>query len=258
MPISDKMMDKTEELFANRLIDLADSANQKGIVTFTDFLNLNELNILHNNLQKFSFVKWKTFGGYELAERQMAAFIPDALYYDWEYPIECLEIKPLNARFADPLTHRDYLGAILNLGIERGKTGDILVDEKKAYLFCTGKMAEFIKAELLRVRHTSVLCQTILPEAFENPVRTEVLSGTVASVRLDSVLALAFRISRSSLVGLIEAGKVFVNGKMIVSNGYTLKEEDIISARGLGKFKYNRTVSHTKKGRCLVEIEKYI
>lgn len=258
-------MDKSEEIFQKHILDLADAASRKGIVTFSDFMNLNELNIFHNTVQKFPYIKWNTFGGYEAAERQIAAFLPDALYYeenfisyDWEYPISCLEIRPLNEKFSDALGHRDYLGAILNLGIERLKIGDILIDEKCAYLFCRDNMAAFIAEELTRIRHTSVICRQIPAREFSYTPKAETIRGTVASVRLDSVLALAFRSSRSSLVKLIEGGKVFVNGKMVVSNGYTLKENDVISARGLGKFRYLGMTAQTKKGRCYVEIEKYV
>lgn len=251
-------MDKAEELLQRRLMDLSERAVQKGIVTFSDFLNLHELNILHNSSQKFSGIQWKTFGGYELAERQIAAFIPDALYYDWEYPIACLRITPLNERFSDSLSHRDYLGAVLNLGIDRSKLGDILVEEKCAYLFCTEKMSDYIITELSRIKHTSTLCSRVAEPRGEITLRTETISGTVASVRLDSVMSVAFRTSRSSLVKLIEGGKVFINGRLAVSNGYNLKENDIISVRGLGKLRYTGTRSQSKKGRLYIEVEKYI
>jgi len=250
-------MDKSAEVFEKRLFDLENMAIQKGIVVFTDFMNLNELNILHNNRQKFS-ISWDTFGGYEFAERQMAAFMPDALYYDWNYPITCLQIDLPHARYSDKLTHRDYLGAILNLGIERRAIGDIIVDTNHAYLFCTDKMSDFIVSELCRIRSTTVSCKKIVDIKLSFHLKTEHITGTVASIRLDSILAVAFQASRSSLVGLIEGGKVFVNGRLVVSNGYTLKENDIISARGLGKFRYLHTISQTKKGRYLVELEKYI
>lgn len=258
-------MDKSDEIFQKHILDLADAAYRKGIVTFSDFMNLNELNIFHNTVQKFSYIRWNTFGGYESAERQIAAFLPDALCYEEkttlpaeEYPVSCLEIRPLNQKFSDVLSHRDYLGAILNLGIDRPKLGDILVEDTGAYVFCRDNMAEFIAGELTRIRHTSVLCRQVPVEEFSYEPKKETIRGTVASVRLDSVLALAFRSSRSSLVGLIEGGKVFVNGKMVVSNGYNLKENDIISARGLGKFRYLGMTAQTKKGRCYVEIEKYV
>ena len=84
------------------------------------------------------------------------------------------------------------------------------------------------------------------------------IQGTVASVRLDAMIALAFSSSRSSMLGLIEGGKVFVNGKMVVSNGHPLKEGDIISVRGYGKFQYEGMGHTTKKGRCSVTVSRYI
>ena len=149
----------SEELFIKRIQELANTADRKGCVVFTDFLNLNEQNILHQTLQKFSWIKGETFGGYEEAERQIAAFIPDALYYDWDYPIACIRIRPLNVKFAEELGHRDILGALMNLGIERSKTGDIALEENEFYLFCCQNMAELISRELTRIKHTSVYCE---------------------------------------------------------------------------------------------------
>lgn len=257
-------MNKEEELFQKWLVDLADRALSKGITLYSDFMNLNELNIFHSSIQKFSYINWKTFGGYELAERQMAAFIPDAFSLCPEdeipdhFPISCLQIAPLNQKFADVLNHRDYLGAILNLGIERSKIGDILVTEQSAYLFCCKGMSEFICKELTRIKHTVISCKPVPFSEFDYSPKTEIIKGSVASIRLDALLALAFKTSRSSLVSLIEAGKIFVNGKMITSNGYTLKEGDLISARGYGRFRYASELSQSKKGRTFVEIEKYI
>ena len=110
--------------------------------------------------RNFLFVKWKISGGYEFAERQIVAFIPDAfcLYEEREFsfPITVLEIKPCSLRFAEQLTHRDYLGAVLNLGIDRGKIGDILTEEGRALLFCKPSVKDIICRELCRVRHTTV------------------------------------------------------------------------------------------------------
>lgn len=248
-----------EEQFEKRLIDLANQARMKNIIIYSNFLNLNELHIFHSNLQKFSFVKWKIFGGYEFAERQIVAFIPDAfcLYEEVSFPIATLEIKPCNLRFSDPLTHRDYLGAVLNLGIDRSQLGDILVEEGRALLFCRQSIKELICQELCRVRHTVVSTREVVEEKFDIPLKKEPIQGSVSSVRLDAVIAQVFPGSRSSLTSMIEAGKVFVNGKMIVSNGYHLKEKDIISVRGIGRFQYIGEISKTKKGRILIALEKY-
>ena len=227
-------MEKEETLLRKRLIELSNNAYQRGIIMYSDFLNLNELNILHTTPKDSFPVPYRTFGGYDPSERQMAAFIPDAFFFSQEYPISCICICPSMEKFAENLTHRDYLGAILNLGIERSKIGDILVEDKKAYIFCHNSLCEFLMNEICRVRHT-----TVVPSIIENKeefpsVKLQKVTGTVSSVRLDSVTALAFSTSRSSILPLIEGKKLFVNGKNIVSNAYHLKEGDIVSVRGKG------------------------
>ncbi len=251
-------MEKEELMLQKRLLELSRFAYQREIVTFSDFLNMNELNVLHSIPKSEWYTSYQTFGGYELAERQMVAFLPDALCYEYEYPISYLKIQPSQKKFAESLTHRDYLGAILNLGIDRSKLGDILVDKDSAIVFCQPSLKEYILEELTRVRHTTVVMEEIAPTGFCYEPSFKEIKGSVSSLRLDGLLALAFPMSRSKLVNYIEAGKVFVNGKLITSNGYQIKEQDIISARGLGRFRYIETLSQTKKGRNMVTIHLYI
>ena len=238
--------------------DLARTAYQRGIAVFSDFLNLNELNIFQSLRGEFSYLETETFGGYELAERQIAVFRPEAPVFYADYPVKCLKITPLNAKFAEDLNHRDYLGAVLNLGIDRACLGDILVEEDAAYLFCLERMADFIRDNLIRIRHTSVYVEQVEAENFHYEPKYKEVSGTVASVRLDKLLALAFNASRNSLTGLIEGGKVFVNGKLVTSNGYEPKEGDLISVRGMGRFRFRETGGQSKKGREYVILWRYI
>lgn len=245
-------------MLRKRLIELSNQAYSRDIVTFSDFLNLNELHILHTTPKDMLLTRYETYGGYDMSERQMAAFLPDALYYDYQYPIQIIEISPVNRKFAEELSHRDYLGAVMNLGIERCKLGDILIEDGKAILFAKEELAGYIMEHLTRIRHTTVKT-SILP-AFEDSYepRYEELKGTVASVRLDTVLSLAYPLSRSKVTGLIEGARVFVNGKLVTSNGYRLKEGDILSVRKMGRIGYNGILSETKKGRYMVSIRKYI
>lgn len=251
-------MNKEELLLQKRLVELSRIAYTREIVTFSEFLNLNELNILHTTPKDMLLSQYKTYGGYGLSERQMAAFLPDALYYDYQYPIQIIEISPVNRKFAEELSHRDYLGAVMNLGIERCKLGDILIEDGKAILFAKEELAGYIMEHLTRIRHTTV--KTSILSAFEDSYepRYEELKGTVASVRLDTVLSLAYPLSRSKITGLIEGARVFVNGKLVTSNGYRLKEGDILSVRKMGRIGYNGILSETKKGRYMVSIRKYI
>ena len=248
-----------EELFIRRMEEQADTAYHRGIVTFSDFLDLYELHMIHGINWKKHGVTVSLSGGYEAAERQMAAFVPDALLFEWQYPWICIKIVPSAPKFAETLTHRDYLGSILGLGIERCKIGDILIKGKEACFFCHEKIAGYILGELRTVKHTSVdaeICEDFQELDFRP--NEEKITGTVASVRLDSVISLAFGTSRSVVTPFIEGGKVFVNGKMVTSNGCRLNDGDLISVRGKGKFRYGTVLNQTKKGRSLIQIFRYV
>lgn len=258
-------MQKEEQLLEKHFIDLSRQAYHRNIITYSDFLNLNEQNILHSIPKDRLYTGLIVFGGYDFAERQMAAFIPDALSLRdikdsdiFQSEISVLHISPLNKKYGEALSHRDYLGSILNLGIERGMIGDILITDSEAIVFVKMQMQEFLTENITRIRHTSVLATIDELTDFHYSLRYEEIKGTVASVRLDSLLSVAFSSSRSKLSGLIEGGKVFVNGRLITSNAYQVKEHDIISVRGMGKFEFIETLAFTKKKRIYVLIHKYV
>lgn len=248
-----------EELIRRRFMDLARRAYNRNIVVYSDFLNLNELHILqYLNLDDLG-VKLRLSGGYGEAERQIAAFLPDAFVYmeETDFPLCCIAIRPLNEKFSEDLTHRDVLGSLMHLGIERSCLGDILMQGNTAYVFCLKKMAELICREVTRIRHTTVTASEELLTAVPEPKYRDV-SGTVSSVRLDSVLSVAFGLSRSKSIPYIEGGLVFVNGRQIVSNGYALHPGDLISVRGLGKFRYVDVRSQSKKGKYWIDIKRFV
>ena len=97
-------MNKEESMLQKRLVELSRLAYNRGIVVFSDFLNLNELNILHTTPKDMFLSQYKTYGGYDLSERQMAVFLPDALYYEWQFPIAYLELVPSYPKFAEKFT----------------------------------------------------------------------------------------------------------------------------------------------------------
>lgn len=247
-----------EEFLTKRAEELAATAYQRDIVTFTSFLSLNELHMVIGTGNRNPQLHVESSGGYECAERQIVAFIPDALSYEWDYPIDCIRIENKGASFGQKLTHRDYLGALLNLGIERSTLGDILVNEDGAWLFCQNQISDFIIKNLSRVRHATVLPSLTTDPGQLPQQKYEVITGTVSSLRLDSILALAFRASRSSLVHNIEAGNVFINGRMVTSNGASIHEGDLISLRKKGKCKFLSAGGQSKKGRIFVTIHRYI
>lgn len=250
-------MNKEEMMQKKRFIDLSNMSYNRGIPVFTDFLSINELSILNTTKASELSTKYETFGGYEFAERQMAMFVPDALFYEAEYPISVIKIYPKYAKFAQSLGHRDYLGALVNLGVDRSKIGDIIVLSDEAYVFCAEKLADFFCEELKQIKHTiveTVKCD--LPEEIAKPSLMEI-TGTVSSLRIDNIVAFVTRQSRSSVLELFRTQKVFVNGRLVESNSMTVKEEDIITVRGVGKFIFKQVLNVTKKDRLNVLINKY-
>jgi RNA-binding protein YlmH len=250
--------EKEEQLLRKRILELARTADNKGINTLTDFLNLNEQSIFFSMKNELPNVNYELFGGYSDAERKVLCFYGDDSVKAFSDYITCIRILPLNKKFSDDLSHRDFLGAILNLGIDRSKIGDILVKEKEGYVFCESVISYFIMDSLDKVKHTNIRCELVSEDTPEIKPNFKEIRGTVSSVRLDSVIAVAFQTSRNSILGLIAGGKVFVDGRLVESNSYMLKENETISVRGYGKFIYKGIQNQSKKGRFYVTILKYI
>ena len=134
----------------------------------------------------------------------------------------------------------------------------IYIKDKKAYLFCIESIADFLCKELCTVKHTLVSCEIITPEEeFLKPVFQEI-TNTVASLRLDSFLSIAFQTSRSSITSYIDAEKTYINGRLVTKASAQLKEDDIVSVRGKGRFSVKEIKNITKKGRIVVTINKYV
>lgn len=251
------MSEKETILLKRRFLDLKKAADMRNIPVFSDFLNGYELDVLFSNPQELPCGSFETFGGHDFSERQMAAFLPDALFFEFTYPIQVMEIKPVLKKFADELNHRDYLGALMNLGIERSKIGDILIDDGKAYVFCCEHIAPYICENLYKIKHTQIQVTISDYQDFSIQPKFTEITGSVSSIRLDSVLSLAFNQSRSSLTGQIQGGKVFVNDRLVTSNGHPLKEQDRITLRGYGKFILESIGGLSKKGKTYITIKKY-
>lgn len=243
-------MNQEEELLKRRFRELADQAWQRGSYTFTGFLGLSELSVFYEMEREVSFVPHSVFGGSEDAERAMIRFgSEDAFGYEEDFPIVCVRIRPLQQKFADQLSHRDFLGALMNLGIDRSTLGDIVIRDNEGYLFCTETIAPFIVENISRIKHTTVLCEMTLkpPEQKEEDLKEVKIQ--ISSERIDGVLAKVYHLSRSDSAELFRQKKVFVNGRLCENSSRILKSEDRVSARGYGKFIYTGQSSISKKGK---------
>ena len=248
-----------EELFEKRLLDLASQAYGQGRYTFSNFLDLYEQSILSTLMRKEKGVSYETFGGYEGSERRMVRFGSlEELGYEQEYPLCLLHIRPLGGKFAEPLSHRDYLGSLMNLGIERTLIGDIMVMDKEAYVFVKDTIGPFLMQEWVKVRHSLIDVKEIPIREFSYTPRFEEVKGFCTSFRLDVMVAFLCKTSRKESADLIKGQKVFVNSCLIESNSYTIKEGDVLSVRGFGKAVFEEIGGQSKKGRFMVTMKKYI
>lgn len=251
-------MASDEELFKKRLAELADRTHANGRYFFTDFLSLAELNIYYQIERTLSHVPVTVFGGTADCERVMLRFGNEELCgYDEPFPIACVEILPAAEKFGEELSHRDYLGALMNLGIERAMLGDIVIIEKHAFLFCAEKMARYIIETLDKVRHTNVKCRIAENVPKSTVVRLEEKILQVSAARADSVIAKLYNISRSESVELFRAKKVFVNGRLNENNSMQLKAGDKVSVRGFGRFAFTGVSGETRKGKLNVKADIY-
>lgn len=252
-------MNAEETLFKKRLTELANKAYTNSQYLFTTFLSMSELDIYYQIEREISYVPVTLFGGTQDCERVMIRFGSEELCgYEEPFPITCIEIAPMIEKFGEILSHRDYLGALMNLGIERSTLGDIIIIEKTAFLFCTEKMASYILDNLDQVRHTHVRCKIAEHVPESTITKLERKNCLVSSARADSVIAKLYNMSRSQGVELFRAKKVFINGRLNENNSGMLKPGDRVSVRGYGKFIYQGTAYETKKGKLSVEVDVYM
>ena len=253
-------MDRTKEerkLLLSKIEDVCTIAEKRSCTCQSNFTDPASAIFVKRNLKLPYGVKGEFFGGYEDAERVMFFAYPDWMD-EPEVDIDKVLICQ-KGKFGSELTHRDYLGAILGMGITRDVIGDILLKNGQALLFCKSDISDYIIYNLSSVGRTSVVCSRFEGDAEEfTQKKISKESVNVASVRLDGIISAIYRLSRGNSVSLIEAGCVKVNYEECLKTDAKLNFGDVISVRGYGKFKFLDVSGTSKKGRLYVDIEKYI
>lgn len=236
-----------------RAMDLARRSLERGMVTCTAFLTPEEqAELLGLHLE--NLVLW---GGGPEAERRVAFFLPEYLTAETLEPGDYVALLHARTPFASP-SHRDYLGAILGLGIQRERLGDILVDGENAWIYCLAPVAEHIRLNLDKVgRAGAQVERAALDAAPQVERRRRPVSFTVKSLRLDSVVAGGFKLSRTEAQGLIAGGAAQVNHQTELRPDRAVAAGDVISLRGRGKFDLE-TGGESRKGRIFVTAQVYV
>ena len=243
-----------DELFIRRVRELALRALHRGDVVYTHFLDLAQAQTVLQ-IARETGVSLALNGGYEDAERRVAAFYAYDAPAEGDWPIAPVRIS-WRPQFGSP-GHRDLLGALMALGFERERIGDIVLDEGCAWLFAEPEMVAYIVSSMESAGRVSVRCEIVdgvpaLPEPEGRHVR-----DTVPSMRLDALVAAGFSLSRADAARAINQGKVYLNQAQTLRTDAPVPENALISLRGAGRFRLEAVEGETRKGRWAVRLFLY-
>lgn len=247
-----------DRMLLAKLWDKIQAGFQRNIPTHTGFLSPREL-----EMARYLFGEPEglhVFGGYPEAERKMLLFLPDYLDETWltgeDSPCVCLRASFYQG---DSPNHRDFLGALMGAGITRESVGDICVDEDSCDFFVTQEIASYVLQNFTSAGRAHVRLTAIPLENARIPApEVKEIRDTLASLRLDSVVASGFRIGRSLAGQYIAAGKVAVDGLPCEKSDKLVSQGAKISLRGMGKICLDSVGSRTKKDRISVIIHRYV
>lgn len=241
-----------EEEIRRLALERAERAVERGESTFTDFLDPNRAQIITNTVNKHYELSIKAFGGFLSAQRCLIQFY---LYDESPFPID-LVVLDYDQKFQSPPGHRDVMGSVLGLGLERDKIGDIVVNDR-AYIYCHNSVSGYISSNLSQVGRNKVKPSIIPlqePGVGDEPSPLRLI---VSSMRLDAVISEGFRLSRAKAAELIRQDRVFVNWQNCDKRDKTLSEGDVISLRGSGRLQLVEISGKTKKDRIVIDALKY-
>lgn len=236
-----------------RISDIIALSHKQHKVRQTSFLNEHEQASALSFLER-SGSAYRFFGGYKDAKRAVLAVCNDEEISDEDFSICALTFS---YRPSDELTHRDFLGSLMALGITRESVGDIIVSKGGAVVFCTAAVMPLIKDEITKIGRVGVTIEQgvniDLPEQ-----QYEDLILTVSSLRLDCVIAAASGKSRENAAKIITSKLVSVNSFENDNVSCILRENDIITIRGTGKFLFKEIIGKTKKDKSRILLKKYL
>lgn len=250
-------MDYDKKLLAARIEDIFSLCDKYCCARFSDFLDGAEQAIISREIQFPCGFNTLLFGGFNDSEKRILGVFPE-----WEeadaaaFPIVCLKA---DAGKDSRLTHRDFLGALMGLGITPAKTGDILVSDGSAYIFLHEDISEYVAGNLHKIGNRNVKIYRIDdPHSIDIRRQYKIIETVCASQRLDAITAAAAKMSRSEAAKLISGGKVKLNHLEVCKPAETVKEDDLLSVRGSGRFIVSGFGAETRKQRLHVTLKKYI
>lgn len=237
-----------------RAEDLRERSERTGSVTMTGFLTPAESYEIEKWSEHAADCRLVLSGGREACERKLAFFLPEYMEKEWFDPAEYIKGIAITAHFGTP-GHRDYMGALLGMGIGREWLGDIWVEENRAYIFCLPSVQRHLLS-IDKVGRCGVTAEETELDKIPEPERkVKQKSFSVMSMRLDAVAGGMFDLSRTESAKQIRLGNVSINYNVSDKTDLIVKEGDIVSLRGAGKGTVTGTGGTSRKGRLFVYAE---
>ena len=252
--------DPEERIVLARALDQMDRAQKRSIPCATQFLSPAQRAALESLLAASGHPRHLFHGGYEGAERVICVFLPDWQEEEnWDASEELAAVACAYPPTGAELTHRDLLGGLMGIGLTREKAGDILVGEKAAQIVCLKDAAPIILSQFSQAGRYRLRLREI-PLSDLSPAAPEVkhIRDTVAALRLDAVFSAGFSLSRGKAADFIQAGRVSVNHRECLKPDRLLEEGDVLTCRGLGKCVLKTVLGQSRKGRIMIEMERYL
>lgn len=257
-PILKRINSPEDRLLVSKLLDRAEFSEKTGRPAYTDFLDPRQQGLLEKAFGGVD-IEYEFYGGYVGAERAIAIFRPDFYEPEDDERDACLRVLNLRPNRRDGLTHRDYLGSLMGLGIKREKTGDIIVGEDVCSIIVLREIADYISGSLTKVGNTGVAIETAGMDAISAPEpKVREIKVTVASLRLDCVAAPGFGMSRSKAAEFIRAGRLSLNWEETENPDRIVKEGDVLSIRGKGRVVVETVGGRTRKDRIGVVLKRFV
>ncbi|MDW7651281.1 MAG: YlmH/Sll1252 family protein [Bacillota bacterium] len=248
-----------ERLTAGTVLDKIAQVEKTGLPQATDFLDPYQQRTADRVLHLFKNVKSVTWGGYPGAERARILIYPAVRQSGTDnVPLAYVEADA-GSKSAE-LTHRDFLGSVLGLGLRREKVGDIIVTEEgRAQVVIHPEILDYLLSNWQDVGQYSLRIKEIQSDGLTPAApRSRDIKTTVASLRLDAVASAGFGMSRSKLTPAIRAGQVKLNWQSVKNAGAAVKEGDIISLAGRGRVEVAQVLGESKKGRIQLLLKKRV
>ncbi len=248
-----ELLSEEERYLSAHIADLQKQSIRSGVPRFSAFLNEREARIADYSVKGEICL----YGGYEGASRCVCGFVKDT-YAEELSPAECFPVCAVTFTYRkqDALTHRDLLGALVGLGINRELIGDILTAEGYSVVFVHENAEELVlhmsKAGKVGITAEKGITRPIPQQQYA------VIDTTVSSLRLDCIVSAATNISRERSASLIRSGQVNADFSPCLSISTELKENTVISIRGSGRYRLAEICGSTRKGRVRIKIYKYI